>query len=52
MTRREKLLKRMRNNPRNVSMRDLQTLLESFGFELVRVKGSHHVFVGKLRERV
>jgi predicted RNA binding protein YcfA (HicA-like mRNA interferase family) len=48
MTRREKLLKRMRDNPRSVSMGDLQTLLESFGFELDRVKGSHHVFVGKV----
>jgi predicted RNA binding protein YcfA (HicA-like mRNA interferase family) len=48
MARRDKLLRRMRNNPLNVSMRDLQTVLESFGFELDRIRGSHHVFVGEV----
>ena len=48
MARRDKLLQRMRNNPRTVSMRDLQVVLESFGFELARIKGSHHVFVGEI----
>jgi predicted RNA binding protein YcfA (HicA-like mRNA interferase family) len=48
MARRDKLLRRMWNNPRNVSMRDLQTVLESFGFDLDRIRGSHHVFVGEV----
>ncbi len=48
MTKREKLLKRTRTNPKNVSFRDIQTLLEAYGFELKRVKGSHHVFSGEV----
>ncbi len=46
MTKREKLLNRIRNNPRNVSIHDLQLLLETFGFELDRIRGSHYIFVG------
>jgi predicted RNA binding protein YcfA (HicA-like mRNA interferase family) len=46
MTKREKLLKRVRNNPKDVSLQDLGSLLEAFGFELNRIKGSHRIFVG------
>jgi predicted RNA binding protein YcfA (HicA-like mRNA interferase family) len=28
----------------NVSFRDMQRLVEGFGFELKRVSGSHHIF--------
>jgi len=51
MAKREKLLQRMRNNPRSVSMRELQSVLESFGFVLDRITGSHYVFVGVVGDR-
>ena len=51
MTKREKLLKRIRHNPRNVSFQDMRTLLEAFGFELDRTRGSHHSFVGWVGEQ-
>jgi predicted RNA binding protein YcfA (HicA-like mRNA interferase family) len=41
---REKLLDRIRNNPRGVSFDDLDLLLKQFGYELRRVGGSHHVY--------
>jgi predicted RNA binding protein YcfA (HicA-like mRNA interferase family) len=46
MTKREKLISRIRNNPKDVSLRDIRVLLEAFGFELIRIRGSHHIFVG------
>jgi predicted RNA binding protein YcfA (HicA-like mRNA interferase family) len=51
MSKREKLKQRLQRNPKNVSFRDLQTLLEAYGFELKRTKGSHHSFVGKIGEQ-
>jgi predicted RNA binding protein YcfA (HicA-like mRNA interferase family) len=48
MAKREKLLARIRNNPRNVSMRDLQTLLNLYGFVQDRIAGSHYIFVGQV----
>ncbi|MDY7091573.1 MAG: type II toxin-antitoxin system HicA family toxin [Acidobacteriota bacterium] len=40
-----KLLKRLvRSDLQNVSFADLQRLVEAFGFALVRVSGSHHIF--------
>lgn len=45
MSRRKKLRQRIAQNPRNVSMRELRTLLEAYGFELNRVKGSHYSFI-------
>lgn len=44
MSKRDKRLRKIRNNPKNVSFDELQTILLSFGFELDRVTGSHHVF--------
>ena len=51
VTKREKLLKRIRHNPRNVSFQDMRTLLEAFGFVLDRTRGSHHSFVGWVGEQ-
>ena len=48
MTKREKLRRRIERNPKNVSFDDLRTLLESFGFELKRSRGSHHSFVAEI----
>ncbi len=41
----EKLLKRLAQGAlRNVSFRDMVRLVEGFGFRLIRVNGSHHIF--------
>jgi len=44
MSKRDKLRRKLRNNPKGVKFADLETLLIRFGFGLVRVKGSHHFF--------
>ena len=51
MSKKDKLLQRIRQNPKNVSFRDLRTLLESYGFELRRTKGSHNSFVGYVGDK-
>ncbi|CAG1009332.1 hypothetical protein ANRL4_04025 [Anaerolineae bacterium] len=48
MSKRAKRLQRIRQNPRNVSLRELQAVLEDFGFVLDRSSGSHHSFVGTI----
>jgi len=45
MSRRDKLLAKIRNNPRGVRFDELTKLLEWHGFELARVKGSHHLYL-------
>lgn len=41
----KKLLKRLALGAlRNVSFRDMVHLVEGFGFRLIRVNGSHHIF--------
>ncbi len=45
MSKREKLLVKIRNNPKEVRFEDLHKVLEWHGFELKRVKGSHHSYV-------
>ena len=47
MTRREKELERIRNNPTNVSFEDLDKLLRSYGFEPRSHGGSHYVYDAK-----
>ncbi len=39
-----KLFQRLLQGSRNLSFRDFQHLLEAFGFRLMRVSGSHHVY--------
>ena len=42
---RRKLLRRLAGGAvRNVAFRDMVSLVEGFGFTLVRVSGSHHIF--------
>jgi hypothetical protein len=42
---RKRLLRRLSSGAlRNVAFRDMVSLVEAFGFALVRVHGSHHVF--------
>ena len=41
----KKLLKRLsEGNVRNVAFGDMVTMVEGFGFRLVRSSGSHHIF--------
>jgi predicted RNA binding protein YcfA (HicA-like mRNA interferase family) len=53
MSKRKKRLERLRQNPKNVSLDDLQIVLEDYGFEFKQTVGSHHTFSveigGKLR---
>jgi predicted RNA binding protein YcfA (HicA-like mRNA interferase family) len=44
--RRQKRRHKIAQNPKNVRFEDLQRLLEDYGFELKRTKGSHHAFIG------
>ncbi len=44
MSKREKRLQRILQNPKNVSFGDLRKVLEDYGFVLDRSSGSHHSF--------
>lgn len=48
MTKREKRLQKLRQNPRNVLFDELRQILEDHGFILARVTGSHHIFVAEI----
>jgi predicted RNA binding protein YcfA (HicA-like mRNA interferase family) len=48
MTKIDKLLARIRNNPKNVTFDDLRKVLEAYGFELRRSEGSHRMFKSPL----
>jgi predicted RNA binding protein YcfA (HicA-like mRNA interferase family) len=47
MSKREKRLQRLRQNPKNVSFDELKQVLEDYGFEHVRTAGSHHTFIAQ-----
>ena len=40
-----KLLKKILSGSKNVHFRELQILVEAFGFRLDRIKGSHHIYL-------
>lgn len=42
MSKEEKLIKELENNPKNVKFEILEKLLVSNGFRLRGIKGSHH----------
>lgn len=44
MSKREKLRRKLRNNPKDATLQELETLLIAFGFRLIRIKGSHHIY--------
>jgi predicted RNA binding protein YcfA (HicA-like mRNA interferase family) len=39
-----KLLRRLLASPTNARFEDVRSLIEAFGFRLVRVSGGHHIF--------
>jgi len=45
MTKKEKLLAKIRNNPKEVRFEDLEGLIINHGFEKAGGKGSHNVYV-------
>jgi predicted RNA binding protein YcfA (HicA-like mRNA interferase family) len=45
MTRREKLVERIRRRPPTAKFSDVKSLLEEFGWTHDRTKGSHAIFV-------
>jgi len=44
MTKKDKLLERLKNSPNNAKFKDIRKLLELEGFNLERITGSHHIF--------
>ncbi len=44
MVKKHKLYQRLVNNQKNIKFSQLVTLIEAFGFELDRIKGSHHTY--------
>jgi predicted RNA binding protein YcfA (HicA-like mRNA interferase family) len=51
MSKRQKRLQKLRQNPKDVSFDDLKQVLEDFGFEHVRTVGSHHTFIAQHGEK-
>jgi predicted RNA binding protein YcfA (HicA-like mRNA interferase family) len=51
MSKKEKLLERFRQNPRNVRFEEMDTLLLTLGFEK-RQKGSHATYILKGQGRI
>ncbi|MBC7871243.1 MAG: type II toxin-antitoxin system HicA family toxin [Chitinophagaceae bacterium] len=45
ISKREKPLQKLRQNPKNVSFDELKQVLEDYGFEHMRTAGSHHTFI-------
>jgi predicted RNA binding protein YcfA (HicA-like mRNA interferase family) len=44
MSKREKRLEKLRQNPKDVSFEELRQVLEDHGFVLDHATGSHHIF--------
>ncbi len=40
----QKALRKILNNPGNVRFLEVKGVVESFGFKLSRISGSHHIF--------
>jgi predicted RNA binding protein YcfA (HicA-like mRNA interferase family) len=50
MSKRQKRRQKIAQNPVNVQFEELRKLLEDYGFELRRTRGSHHTFVGYIED--
>jgi predicted RNA binding protein YcfA (HicA-like mRNA interferase family) len=44
MSKRDKLRRKLRNNPKDATLQEVETLLTAFGFRLLRVQGSHRIY--------
>ena len=47
----DKILKKILQNKRNVSVREFETLLKHFGFEKIRHKGSHACYFNSKKQK-
>lgn len=47
MSKRDKRLQRLKQNPKNVAFDELKQVLGDYGFEHVRTAGSHHTFIAQ-----
>ena len=45
MSKKEKLLERFRQNPKNVRFEEIETVLSAFGFRKRKGEGSHATFI-------
>jgi hypothetical protein len=43
----KRLLLKIINNPNNIKFNDFLSIVESFGFMLLRTKGSHNIYFNK-----
>jgi len=50
MSKRDKLRRKLHNNPKGRTRQEIETLLGYYGFYLDRVTGSHHVFIVQIEE--
>lgn len=44
MSSKDKFIKKIENNPKNVSIEEITKLLSWYGYEVVSITGSHHKF--------
>jgi len=44
MSKKDKLYARIRNNQKNIRFHDFCVLMVYFGFSLIRIQGSHHLY--------
>lgn len=51
MTKCDKRLQKLRQNPKNVTFEELRKILEDHGFWLDRIAGSHHIIQQEIGER-
>ena len=40
----QKLLRKISDSPKNTSFNNLSSLIEAFGFTVARINGSHHIY--------
>lgn len=52
MTKRDKRLEKLKQNPKDVSLSELSQVLEDYGFWLDRTVGSHYVFRAEIGAQV
>jgi predicted RNA binding protein YcfA (HicA-like mRNA interferase family) len=51
VTKREKRLRKLRQNPKQITFDEIKQVLEDYGFIHVRTSGSHHTFIANLEGR-
>ena len=48
----QKNIKRLLQNPREMRFKEVKNILEYFGYNLVRITGSHHIFEDNSGDRI